>query len=34
MAKQHRSTFSLQESTRPTSRVAPYARVSTPNNPA
>lgn len=32
MARQHRSTISLQESTRPISQVALYARVSTLNN--
>jgi DNA invertase Pin-like site-specific DNA recombinase len=32
MARKHRSTISLQESTRPISRVALYARVSTLNN--
>lgn len=32
MARQNRSTISLQESTRPITRVALYARVSTFNN--
>jgi predicted site-specific integrase-resolvase len=32
MARQHRSTIYPQESTRPISRVALYARVSTVNN--